>query len=792
MRPLIALLAIALSLAGTAHADSLEFAAAALSVAETDGQVTLTVSRAGTGVGAVTVDYASADGTAAAGADYTAASGTLSWADGDLTPKPIQIAVATDALGEGDETFTVALSNPGGGATLGAADTATVTVTNVDGGSLTLDTAALTVDETATSATFQVSRVGGTTGAVSVSYATADGSATAGQDYDARSGTLSWGDGVGGAQTVSIPLNDDASIEGDETFTLTLSNPSGAVIGTPGAASVTITDIETGVLQFTSTTLSGAEGDTVTLTVSRTGGTTGAASVDYATASGSAVPGQDYTATSGTLSWSDGESGNKTFDLTLLNDTDVESDETVAITLSNASGGSIGSDSSATVTIRNTDIELELSSAAASSLEGSGWLYITVARNGGGYGAASVRYTVTAGSATTGVDYTGDASGTLDWTDGDAGARTIALQLIDDDFAESPETVTVAIASPTGATLGTTTSATLTILDDDIDFTPRLTLITPPAADGIAQPDVVDLSEDSPLQAGTTILSLANALDVVTSGRMSFTQDSTTGQLNSPVDAGSTVALAPVRIEATAAGEQPGLYLADNGELRIITDGGIVIVCLPTSADYSALLTAVIAEGLAEVLGNAHGDVSVPANAGAAPLVPDDDGELIIPPSWFERVMVRPSMVVEPVAADTDADSTTTTTTTDDEPGGIVTRAHPQIRGLNQIVHNVEIEDELHEQVLHPAVADWDALSTAVAAMSNFQRLTQDINGVIRVVFTGGSVAFLPGYRVHRAAPPASGVTEFRPQPDLNGDGLTDYLVIYPNGDYQRAFRVIP
>ena len=94
------------------------------------------------------------------------------------------------------------------------------------------------------------------------------------------------------------------------------------------------------------------EGDqTVTITASRTGGSDLAVSVDFATANGSATAGSDYNAASGTLSWVDQESGNKTFVISILEDAIYEGDETVDINLSNVTGGAALGSNSAVLTI---------------------------------------------------------------------------------------------------------------------------------------------------------------------------------------------------------------------------------------------------------------------------------------------------------------------------------------------------------------------------------------------------------------------------------------------------------
>ena len=112
-------------------------------------------------------------------------------------------------------------------------------------GSLVLSSAGYSVIETANSLTVTVNRVAGSSGTVSVDYATQDLSATAGLDYQTTMGVLSFADGVT-SQSFSIPILDDSVAEGTEYFTVTLSNPTGgAYLGSPNSAEVAIQDDET-------------------------------------------------------------------------------------------------------------------------------------------------------------------------------------------------------------------------------------------------------------------------------------------------------------------------------------------------------------------------------------------------------------------------------------------------------------------------------------------------------------------------------------------------------------------
>jgi len=106
-----------------------------------------------------------------------------------------------------------------------------------------------------------------------------------------------------------------------------------------------------GTLQLAATSFDTGEGTIVNVIVTRSGGSSGVASVDYATADDTAVAGSDYTSASGTLTWADGTSGNQTISITITDDGPGELPESFTVTLSNASGASLGANSSATVNI---------------------------------------------------------------------------------------------------------------------------------------------------------------------------------------------------------------------------------------------------------------------------------------------------------------------------------------------------------------------------------------------------------------------------------------------------------
>jgi len=460
-------------------AGTLKFSAATYTIGEAGPALVATVTRTGGSFGTVTVDYSTADGSASAGNDYMPTSGTLTFVDGDVS-KPVSVPVIDDAIYEGDETFSLNLANATGGASLGAPSTASVTVTENDpvpaAGSLQFGGASYSVAENASAVLITVVRNGGSFGTVTVNYGTADGSATAGSDYAASAATLSFADGET-SKSFSVPVLDDSNYEGNETFTVSLSNVTGgASIGSRGTATVTITEDDpapaAGTLKFSGADYSVAEdGGSALITVVRTGGSFGTVGINYQTSNGTATAGSDYSASSGTLTFGDGVTS-RSFSVDVLDDSAYEGNESFQLSLSGVSGdATLGSPTVATVTILENDAvppagSLQFSGANYSLAENDGQALITVTRTGGTAGAVSVSYATAGGNATPGSDYT-SVSGTLSFADG-ANSQTFNVPILDDSDYEGNETVGLALSGPTnGATLGVPASATLTISEDD-------------------------------------------------------------------------------------------------------------------------------------------------------------------------------------------------------------------------------------------------------------------------------------------------------------------------------------
>ncbi|MGJ8651425.1 MAG: Calx-beta domain-containing protein [Opitutaceae bacterium] len=181
-------------------------------------------------------------------------------------------------------------------------------------------------------------------GAITVGYMTSNGSATAGLDYVADSGTLFWGIGDTSTRQITITLNEDSEIEGTEDFTITLSDPTpGVLINGEESVTVSILDYVSEVGLVSDFYEYDEAAGVAYVSVERLVSDSGSVSVDYATSDDSATAGSDYNATTGTVTWADGDSTGKKIAISIKPDTAVEGIEDFTLTLSNPVSGILAS-----------------------------------------------------------------------------------------------------------------------------------------------------------------------------------------------------------------------------------------------------------------------------------------------------------------------------------------------------------------------------------------------------------------------------------------------------------------
>jgi hypothetical protein len=252
------------------------FVLATNTVREINGTVPIFVQRVGAINSSVSVNYATANGTAIAGVNYTAVSGTLIFGVGQTT-RAISLPLLYDSRVTGDLYLNISLSSPSAGALLGSPSNTVVVIQDADAG-LSFTTNASFVLKNAGQAVITVIcsnpsvepvMIDSNTIPLSVNYSTADGTAVAGTDYSTVSGTLVFTNGIG-TNTFNVPIINNSQVNGNRTFTVQLSSPTppGQLVS-PSVQTVTIIDNNSG-LHFSSPTYTILKsGGAATITVLR-------------------------------------------------------------------------------------------------------------------------------------------------------------------------------------------------------------------------------------------------------------------------------------------------------------------------------------------------------------------------------------------------------------------------------------------------------------------------------------------------------------------------------------------
>ncbi|HEX8142038.1 MAG TPA: FG-GAP-like repeat-containing protein, partial [Pyrinomonadaceae bacterium] len=320
----------------------------------------------------ITFAYSTADGTATtSGADYSNSATTRQIPIGE-TKVRIFIAIRNDAIFEPDETFFVNLSSPVN-ATIARAQ-AQATIINDDPlPSISISSSGFVNegDSGTREVLFSVRLSNPSYQPVSVSYATADATATAGSDYAAASGILTFSPEET-IKSISVQVNGDTQAEADELFSVNLSTAVNATLGTT-QAQMLIVDDDSPRLQFTQSSYNVSEGvGVLTLTVTRSGDKTAPISVKYSTSdltdanfrcdptttgqpTGFASRKCDYHIAVGKLRFAAGED-TKQLVLSFVDDAYLEGSEFFNLRLSNPVGATLGQNNNVRVTISDNDL----------------------------------------------------------------------------------------------------------------------------------------------------------------------------------------------------------------------------------------------------------------------------------------------------------------------------------------------------------------------------------------------------------------------------------------------------
>ncbi len=421
----------------------------------------------------------------------------ISAGTGKMADLVVSLPINSDSLLESDEDFTVALSSPSSttGQTVTIASGAGSVATTINDGTTSIAT--ITANDPAASETgsnpgqfiVDLGAVNRTGSAITVNYSVA-GTATAGTDYAALSGSVTVADGAQTATIDVIGIVDDSRLENAETVILTLTTTSlPSVSVDPQSATVTIADNDTAEVFITANDASASEpSDDGQFTVTMSAVSDRATVVTY-TVGGTATAGADYTTLTGTVTIAAGTTS-ATIDVETIDNSILEENETVIVTLTATADVDVTIDTApgadnATVTIVDNDsatVSIVANDATAAEPGDDG--QFTVTMTSASDKDTVINYAVT-GTAGSGADFTA-ISGSVTILAGSTSA-VIDVATIDNAILEDNEIVVVTLTGTddTDVTVNTASganTATVTIADDDT-ATVSITANDPTAAE---------------------------------------------------------------------------------------------------------------------------------------------------------------------------------------------------------------------------------------------------------------------------------------------------------------------
>ncbi|HSF14304.1 MAG TPA: Calx-beta domain-containing protein [Vicinamibacteria bacterium] len=553
----------------------------------------------------VMVDFTTSDSTATVGdGDYAAANGTITFNGVAGNPQIINVSVTGDTKVELTESFVVQLANiQAGGRNVVFTDNVAVgTIINDDSAGLSIND--VSVNEGASGATplltFTVTLSADLFAPLSVDFATADGTATAGSDYTANNGTLNFTGTAGEQLTIDVVVTGDDTVENNETLFVNLSNIVAGgqnVSFTKQQGNGTITNDDAATLSINDVSMAEGAGPfqyTVTLSAAVAGGIT----VDFATADGTATTADnDYNATSGQLVFAGTAGEQMPINVTVNGDTKVELNETFSVTLAQAAGISVTVDPSGAGTIQNDD-SATVSIGDVTMAEGAGGATTSFVFNATLSAAVdvpvSVDFTTADGTALTGDSDYGANSGTVNFVGNAGEVQTVTVTVNDDAKVEVDETFNVNLSNiqATGRNvLAGDLQGLGTIVNDDA-----------------ATITIGDVSQNEGSGGGTTTFSFAVTLDA---------------QLGSAV----TVDFATANGTATTADND---YTAANGTLNFNgTAGEVQTVDISVTADNKVEPTEAFFVNLSNLQAGGL-DVTLADLQGLGTIVTDDGATISI------------------------------------------------------------------------------------------------------------------------------------------------------------------
>lgn len=347
---------------------------------------------------------------------------------------------------------------------------------------------------------------------------------------------------------------------------------------------------------------------------------------------------------------------------------------------------------------------------------------------------------------------------------------------VDKDFRVTLSTVTG--GAQTGALLVTT----VTIRNDDSDFTPGLTKIVP-TRPGVTQPVALNLAQPSPFVVTNTLLTTINRIPELAIPGLTAVQ-APSGVTT--VTVGDYVySFIPYGATLVAEGNRQGIFLNSDMSGHIITADRLMISFQPAVAAVDILQSFLTAAQMPRLTITEQGNVSVQRIQGTPPLDLDSTGKLVILNHYFDRYLLRPSIVTTPAPASSAV-------------GAYVLPnpySHPALRGAVVLELVFDAGDQRRKQTFATAPLIASELVSGLQLISGVSDVRFANYGIITFRFNGRTVTIYSDLLVRRVDPasysdgnPPRGLQN---TVDVNGDGTRDFRMFYSTGDYQD-FVVLP
>jgi ribosomal protein L35AE/L33A len=413
----------------------------------------------------VQVAFSTAGGSAAAGLDFQPMATTVTLPPG-ATSATVAVPIVNDGIDELDETFTATLSSAIGAAVGSSSATATI-VDDDPTPTVTVTAPVVTESNAAQAVTFTATLSNPSSQPITINYATVNGTATAPSDYTATSGVVTFAAGTT-SQVFTVTIAGDTLDEDDETFVVTLANPVAAVLGGAQVTTTIVDDDPLPTLTVADATAvpegnSGSVNAVFTVNLAAASGRSVA--VSYATANGTAAAPNDYTASSGTLTFAPGTTS-QTIVVPVVGDTLDEPNETFVVNLTSPVGATI-SDGQGAASITDNDPTVSIVIGNVTVTEGnsgtSNASFPVTLSTASGF-TVTVNYVTASGTASAPSDYTSQ-SGTLSFAPG-VTTHSVVVPIVGDLTTEAQETFAVNLSGATNATIADS-QATGTIADND-------------------------------------------------------------------------------------------------------------------------------------------------------------------------------------------------------------------------------------------------------------------------------------------------------------------------------------